>query len=161
MVLAFAGDSTMTKGCPTGTSPVGTGSRNVGPGQAGFARSGLRAGYKAGPPKESPVADTVEFFEKYLPAKITPELQASVKNSIQFDLTGGPNGPLTWTLDLSTAPGSVTQGAIAAPGCVITVAQSDWEKMLDNPGLAMQLFMMGKLKATNVALALQLQKILA
>lgn len=107
------------------------------------------------------MADTAEFFEKFLPAKITPELQASVKNSIQFDITGGPNGPLTWTLDLSSAPGGVVTGTIPSPGCVITVAQSDWEKMLDNPGLAMQLFMMGKLKATNVALALQLQKILA
>ncbi len=107
------------------------------------------------------MADSAEFFEKYLPAKINPELQASVKNSIQFDLTGDPEGTITWTLDLSTAPGSVVKGAIASPGCVITVAKSDWEKMLDNPSLAMQLFMMGKLKASNVALALQLQKILA
>jgi len=105
------------------------------------------------------VADTVEFFEQTLPEKIaaTPALQASVKNSIQFDITGAG----TWTLDLTDAPGAVTAGAIAAPGCVITVSQADWEKLLDNPGVAMQLFMMGKLKATNVALALQLQKILA
>jgi len=105
------------------------------------------------------VADSTEFFEKYLPAKITPELQASVKNSIQFDLTG--DGAATWTLDLSSAPGSVVQGTIPNPGCVITVAKTDWEKLLDSPALAMQLFMMGKLKASNVALAMQLQKILA
>ncbi len=103
------------------------------------------------------MADTVEFFSKYLPEKITPELQASVKNSIQFDITGAG----TWTLDLSSAPGSVVEGVIAAPGCVITVSQADWERLLDDPKVAMQLFMMGKLKATNVALALQLQKILA
>ena len=105
------------------------------------------------------MADTVEFFETFLPEKITanPGLQASVNNSIQFDITGAG----TWTLDLSSAPGSVVSGTIAAPGCVITVAKADWEKILDNPSAAMQLFMMGKVKATNVALALQLQKILA
>ncbi len=105
------------------------------------------------------MADTAEFFETTLPEKIasTPALQASVKNSIQFDITGAG----TWTLDLTNAPGAVTAGPVAAPGCVITVSKADWEKLLDNPGVAMQLFMMGKLKATNVALALQLQKILA
>lgn len=105
------------------------------------------------------MADTAEFFQKYLPAKITPELQASVKNSIQFDLTG--EGATTWTLDLSSAPGSVVNAAIANPGCVITIAKSDWEKLLDSPAQAMQMFMMGKIKTTNVALAMQLQKILA
>lgn len=105
------------------------------------------------------MADSTEFFEKYLPAKITPELQASVKNSIQFDLTG--EGATTWTLDLSSAPGSVVNKAIDNPGCVITIAKTDWEKLLDSPGQAMQMFMMGKIKTTNVALAMQLQKILA
>lgn len=105
------------------------------------------------------MASTAEFFEKFLPEKIAanPGLQASVKNSIQFDVGGAG----TWTLDLSSAPGEVKAGPIENPGCVITVGQADWEKLLDNPGQAMQLFMMGKLKASNVALALQLQKILA
>lgn len=103
------------------------------------------------------MADTNEFFEKDLPAKITPELQASVKDSIQFDITGAG----IWTLDLSTSPGAVVVGPIENPGCIITVAKADWEKILDNPSAAMQLFMMGKVKATKVALALQLQKILA
>lgn len=105
------------------------------------------------------MADTTEFFEKFLPEKIASNasLQASVKNSIQFDIAGAG----TWTLDLSSAPGSVVAGAVASPGCVITVSKADWEKLLDNPGVAMQLFMMGKLKASNVALAMQLQKILA
>ena len=43
---------------------------------------------------------------------------------------------------------------------MITVARADWERVLDNPGVAMQLFMTGKLKASNIGLAMALQKIL-
>jgi hypothetical protein len=105
------------------------------------------------------MADTREFFEKYMPEKLQTNtgLAASVNAVYQFDITDAG----TWTIDLSKPPGEVREGAAAAPGCVITVGKADWEKMLDNPAVAMQLFMMGKLKATNVALALQLQKILA
>lgn len=105
------------------------------------------------------MADTREFFEKYLPEKFVknPGLADTVKAIFQFDITGAG----TWTVDLSAAPGSVTEAPHASPGCLITVAQADWEKMLDNPSLAMQLFMTGKLKASNIGLAMQLQKILA
>jgi hypothetical protein len=107
------------------------------------------------------MADTHAFFEQYMPEKIQskPDLWSTVKASYQFDITGDGGG--TWTVDLSSAPGSVIAGTIASPGCIITVARTDWEKLLDTPSLGMQLFMSGKLKASNVALALQLQKILA
>lgn len=105
------------------------------------------------------MADTTEFFNKFLPEKLVgnPGLATSVNSSFQFDITDAG----TWSLDLTSGTGQVVEGAIATPGCVITVAKSDWEKLLDNPGIAMQLFMTGKLKASNVGLALQLQKILA
>ncbi len=104
------------------------------------------------------MADTREFFEKFMPEKLeaNPGLAPSVNAVYQFDVTGAG----TWTIDL-TGAGAVHEGPAVAPGCIITVAQADWEAMLDKPALAMQLFMMGKLKASNVALALQLQKILA
>ena len=103
---------------------------------------------------------TAEFFSTYLPNKIAakPELQAQVKNAIVFDITGAG----AWTLDLRAAPGSVVAGADANPGCTITVAKADWESILDNPGKAMSLFMMGKIKVKgSTGLAMQLQKILA
>jgi len=106
------------------------------------------------------MADTTAFFTDYLPKKIAqkPELQASVKNAIVFDITGAG----AWTLDLLTAPGSVVAGADANPGCTITVDKANWEKILDNPGSAMSLFMMGKIKVKgSTGLAMQLQKILA
>ena len=55
----------------------------------------------------------------------------------------------------------MTEGPHANPGCKITVAKADWEAILDNPAKATQMFMMGKLKATNIGLATKLQKILA
>ena len=101
---------------------------------------------------------TREFFESVLPAKLQKNagLAASVKAVIQFDIAGES----TWTVDLVTPGGAVREEAAAAPGCIITCAKADWEKMLENPSHAMQLFMMGKIKATNVGLAMQLQKIL-
>lgn len=106
------------------------------------------------------MADTREFFETYLPNKLTsnPALASSVKASFQFVI----NDAGTWSLDLTTPPGSVKEGAIENPACTITVAKADWEAILDNPGKAMQMFMMGKLKVGGqMALAMQLQKILA
>lgn len=105
------------------------------------------------------MADTKEFFDTYLPKKLTdnPSL-AGIKASFQFEIADAG----TWALDLTEAPGSVKEGAIENPGVTIAVAKADWEKILDNPGAAMQMFMLGKLKIKgNTALAMQLQKILA
>ena len=100
------------------------------------------------------MADTAEFFATYLPEKLSndPSLK-DIGSSYLFDIEGAGK----WTLDLTA--GTVTEGGEAAD-CVITCAQDDWENMLDNPALAMQLFMMGKLKASDLGLATQLQKIL-
>lgn len=105
------------------------------------------------------MAETTEFFEKYMPEKLQakPDLASTVKAIFQFDITGAG----TWTIDLLNPPGQVKEGPAENAGCVITVAKADWEKLLDNPSYAMQLFMTGKLKASNVGLAMQLQKILA
>ncbi len=42
-----------------------------------------------------------------------------------------------------------------------TAAGSDFSKLLDNPGQAMFLFTMGKLKVSNISLGMQLQKLLS
>lgn len=105
------------------------------------------------------MAETAEFFTTYMPEKLekNPNLASTVKAVFQFDITDAG----TWTIDLATPPGAVREGPAENPGCIITVAKADWEKLLDNPSYAMQLFMTGKLKASNVGLAMQLQKILA
>ena len=104
------------------------------------------------------MAETADFFNEYMTTKLTnkPELAASVGKVFQFDITGAG----TWTVDLAIDGGAVNNGPHDAPDCVITCAKDDWESFLDNPSMAMQLFMTGKLKASNLGLATQLQKIL-
>ena len=102
------------------------------------------------------MADTAEFFSKFLPERLAsnPALQ-NEKGIFQFDIGGAG----TWTLDLATK--TVTEGPHAAPDCKITTDRATWEGILDKPSNAMQAFMMGKLKASKVGQAMKLQKILS
>lgn len=104
------------------------------------------------------MAATTEFFNTYLPNKLTrnPELAASTRTIFQFDIKGAG----TWTLDLSEGEGSVSDGPHESPGCVISADQKTWETILESPKKAVQMVMMGKLKVSNLGLATQLQKIL-
>ena len=103
------------------------------------------------------MADTNEFFGTVLPAKLgeNPDLAAEINAVYQFDVDGAG----TWTVDL-TDGGSVSEGAHDEPGCTVTCAKEDFETLLDNPASGMMLFSLGKLKVSNVGLALSLQKIL-
>lgn len=106
------------------------------------------------------MADTLHFFKEYLPNKLTskPDLANSVKASFQFNIDGAGS----WFLDMTNAPGSVVEGQGANPGVTIDMKKDDWEKLLDNPGSSMQMFMMGKIKIKgSTGLAMQLTKILA
>jgi putative sterol carrier protein len=101
------------------------------------------------------MVDTFTFFREVLPKKVAgdPDL-LQVGAVYQFDV--GDAG--TWTLDL--VKGEVREGPAEAPGCVITVAKVHWDQVIANPTMATQFFMMGQLKASNLVLALQLQRIL-
>lgn len=103
------------------------------------------------------MADTNEFFSSYLPNKISKntDLADTVDAIIQFDIDGAG----TWTVDLKNNA-EVRAGATEENDCVISCAKEDWENLLDNPSLGMMLFMQGKLKASNLALATKLQNIL-
>ena len=104
------------------------------------------------------MADTREFFDAYLPNKIKndPSLAEEINAIFQFNIVGAGN----WTLDL-TGDGLVVEGTHEAPGCVITSDKGTWEMVLDKPNSAIQMFMLGKLKASNIGLATKLQKILS
>lgn len=100
------------------------------------------------------MADHVEFFTKTIPAKI--ENEPAVKDigaSFAFNIDGGTS----YTIDLKE--GKVAEGAGEAD-CTINVGKDDFEALLDNPSMAMQLFMTGKLTADNLGLATQLQTLL-
>lgn len=100
------------------------------------------------------MADTNEFFNTFLPEKLAanPSLK-DIGASFLFNIDGAGS----WTLNLSE--GTVTEGGESAD-CTINCGKDDWEAMLDNPSMAMQLFMTGKLTADNLGLATQLQTIL-
>lgn len=103
------------------------------------------------------MADTHVFFSEMLPAKLAadPDLM-SIGATFQFDIEGAG----TWTVDLKGGQGIVAARA-AEPDCVIMVGKEDWEQIVDNPMLATQYFMMGRLKTTKLGLAIQLQKLLS
>lgn len=98
------------------------------------------------------------FFNEFLPGKLAqnPDLAATIGGAIQFDIEGAG----TWTLDCTVEGGRVIEGPVDAPGCVIATRAEHWEKILENPMMATQFFMMGELTATDLGLAMQLQNIL-
>ena len=101
------------------------------------------------------MADTAQFFDEFLKGKMADN--KSIGKVFKFDITGAG----TWLVDFGAEEiTKLDDGAEAKADCTITCAQSDWEALLDNPSNAMSLFMMGKLKADNLGLATQLQKIL-
>lgn len=106
------------------------------------------------------MAETREFFDDYMPKKLIekPNLVNEVKAVFRFDVKDAGS----WIIDLKSPPGAVraVEGEPPPADCVITVGKADWEQVLDKPSYAMQLFMTGKLKASNIGLAMALQKIL-
>lgn len=104
------------------------------------------------------MADIQDFFSNYLPEKMkaNPGLAKEIDAIYQFDIDGSG----IWTVTLR-GEGSVSEGAAEAPGCIVSAKTADFETLLDNPGQGMMLFMQGKLKVSNVQLALSLQKILS
>ncbi len=104
------------------------------------------------------MADLQNFFTEYLPGKLknNPDLCKEVNAIYQFDLDGFG----IYSVDL-TGDGEVREGPTDEPGCVVSANSADFEKLLDNPASAMMLFSMGKLKVSNIGLALSLQKLLS
>lgn len=101
------------------------------------------------------MASTEEFFSTFLPNRIAenPSLK-DIAAVFQFEIEDAG----TWALDLNE--GAVSEGESSAPDCVISTDRATWEKILDNPSSAIQMFMMGKIKASNIGLATKLQQIL-
>lgn len=104
------------------------------------------------------MADVKDFFSNTLQKKLedNPELAEEIDNTYLFDIEGAGQ----WSVDLTEPPGTVDEGPIEDPGCTVTANEEDFAKLLDNPSSGMMLFTMGKLKVTNVGLALSLQKLL-
>ncbi|MCB9743793.1 MAG: SCP2 sterol-binding domain-containing protein [Alphaproteobacteria bacterium] len=97
--------------------------------------------------------DTNDFFADFLPAKLKNGID-NVSGVFRFVIADAG----TWTLDLDNK--TLTEGDEGDADCTISSDKASWDKLISNPSSAMSLFMMGKIKADNIAKATQLQKIL-
>ena len=102
------------------------------------------------------VENAKEIFEKHIPGLIEskPDLADKVKASYKFAVGGDQGG--TWLVDLSAAPGSVTEGDGDAM-CTITIKDTDLVDIVNGKLNSQMAFMSGKLKvAGDMSLALKL-----
>jgi hypothetical protein len=101
-----------------------------------------------------------EIFDRRVPEGLLkhPDKAREIGSIFCFKVTG-PNGG-TWTVDLASAPPTCKAGEAASPQCTIEVADSDFEQMIANPMLGMQLYFQGKIRISgDPMLATRLQKL--
>ena len=104
--------------------------------------------------------DIKKLFNEELPAAL--EKNAAEAKTIgakyQMNITGPTGGE--WTVNATSSGPSCTPGSAAAD-CTVTIADEDFQKLLENPQAnATQLFFAGKLKVSgNPMLAMKLQKL--
>ena len=98
------------------------------------------------------MADTVNYFNEKLPAKFNNDaaFASAVSNVFQFDIEGAGS----WHI----SEDGVAAGQHDDPDCVVTSDKETFDAILDDPNLAMTKFMEGKLAASDLGLAMQLQQ---
>ena len=97
------------------------------------------------------MADTVKYFTTDLPEKIkTDDSFASLSDVFQFEIEEAG----TWHI----TDAGVQTGEHSDPDCVITSDKETFDAILDDPQIAMVKFMEGKLTASDLGLAMQLQQ---
>jgi hypothetical protein len=102
-----------------------------------------------------------ELFDDMLPAalKSNPEKAKAVGAVYCFKISGEGGGD--WTVDLTADPPTCTRGDAGKAQCTIEVSNDDFQAMLGNPQVGMQLYFQGKLKVTgDPMLATKLQQFL-
>jgi putative sterol carrier protein len=101
-----------------------------------------------------------EIFENKAPSMLEKHADKlkGINAAFRFDISGEGGG--VWTMDLKSEPFAVKAGDDSDVDCTITVSHDDFQKLVDNFGIAMQLFTTGKLKVDNPLAAMKLQKIL-
>ena len=101
------------------------------------------------------MADSVQYFNEALPAKFSSDsdFADAVQNVFQFEIEGAG----TWHI----VPGQgVVSGEHDDPECVVASDKDTFDEILDNPESAMGKFMEGKISASDLGLAMQLQQFL-
>ena len=101
------------------------------------------------------------IFEKDFPERLAarPALPKEVNACYEFNITG-PNGGV-WTVDITEAgAGKITEGSTGTSGCTVTMADTLFVDIMNKKTNTQMAFMSGKLKVSNVNLALKLVKVL-
>ena len=102
-----------------------------------------------------------ELFDEQLPAalKSHPDKAKAVNAIYAFKISGEGGGD--WTVDLSADPPTCVSGDTGSAQCSIEVSSEDFNSMLTNPQIGMQLYFQGKLKVSgDPMLATKLQQFL-
>src|SRR3569623_874538 len=81
-----------------------------------------------------------------------PATAEKVKTTFLFNLSS-PNAQ--WTIDLSTPPGAVHEGAVGKAACTLDISDADFMAMATGQADAMKLFSSGKLKISGDVMASQ------
>lgn len=104
--------------------------------------------------------DAKTLFNEKLPKSLAknPDRAKELDAIYQFKVLGDGGG--TWTLDCKSDVPTCTEGESGEPECTIELSSEDFEEMLKDPQLAMQLFFQGKIKISgDPMLATKLQAI--
>jgi putative sterol carrier protein len=104
--------------------------------------------------------DAKTLFDDKLPLAFSqsPQKAKELNAIFQFNITGANGGQ--WTLDLKADPPVVKKGAVDNADCAIEVSDEDFQGMLQNPQMGIQLYFQGKLKVVgDPMLATKLQNI--
>jgi len=103
-----------------------------------------------------------EIFDKRVPEALKkyPDKAREI-NAIYLMRVSGDGGG-EWTVDLVSNPPTCQVGAHGTPQCTIDMANEDFEAMMENPQLGMQLYFQGKLKVEgDPMLATRMTKLLS
>ena len=101
-----------------------------------------------------------DVFDKNVPEGLAkyPDKAREIGAVYCFKISG-PNGG-NWTVDLTGNPPTCKPGETGSAQCTIEVSDADFEQMIANPQLGMQLYFQGKLRVTgDPMLATRLQKL--
>jgi len=87
-----------------------------------------------------------EIFDTRIPAvlKQYPEKAREIDAIYYMKVTGDGGGE--WTVDLKADPPTCVPGNAGNADCSIEMENADFEAMLENPQLGMQLYFQGKLR---------------
>ncbi len=103
-----------------------------------------------------------DIFDDMVPKGLAkwPEKAKEINAIYCFKITGDKGG--TWTVDLTSDPPTCKPVESTGAQCTIEVSDENFEAMLGNPQLGMQLYFQGQLKVLgDPMLATRLQQLLS